>query len=152
MTYRKLRIAWSVAWGVVAVLLCVLWVRSYWSMANVGIRNGRAALVVGVERGSIHLIKRSTGDFAWYSQEGAVGYVYLEEGRHNPFDIVASANALYHVQDLWLYIPCWFVCVVLAILAAIPWITCLHHFGLRTLLIATTFVAVELGVIVWASK
>ena len=26
---RKLRIAWSVAWGVVAVLLCVLWVRSY---------------------------------------------------------------------------------------------------------------------------
>ena len=30
MKYRKLRIAWSVAWGVVAVLLCVLWVRSYW--------------------------------------------------------------------------------------------------------------------------
>jgi hypothetical protein len=30
MTYRKLRIAWSVACGIVAVLLCVLWVRSYW--------------------------------------------------------------------------------------------------------------------------
>ena len=30
MKYRKLRIAWSVAWGVVAVLLIVLWVRSYW--------------------------------------------------------------------------------------------------------------------------
>ena len=30
MKHRKLRIAWSVAWGVVAVLLCVLWVRSYW--------------------------------------------------------------------------------------------------------------------------
>ena len=29
MKFRKLRIAWSVAWGVVAVLLCVLWVRSY---------------------------------------------------------------------------------------------------------------------------
>ena len=29
MKYRKLRIAWSVAWGIVAVLLCVLWVRSY---------------------------------------------------------------------------------------------------------------------------
>ena len=27
--FRKLRIVWSVAWGVVAVLLCVLWVRSY---------------------------------------------------------------------------------------------------------------------------
>src|SRR5262245_7567786 len=32
MKYRKLRIAWSVAWGVIAVLLCVLWVRSYWWM------------------------------------------------------------------------------------------------------------------------
>src|SRR5262245_41353475 len=29
MKFRKLRIAWSAAWGLVAVLLCVLWVRSY---------------------------------------------------------------------------------------------------------------------------
>src|SRR5690242_15343552 len=29
MKYRKLRIAWSVVWGVVAALLIVLWVRSY---------------------------------------------------------------------------------------------------------------------------
>src|SRR5689334_25278648 len=28
MKYRKLRIAWSVVWGVVAVLLIVLWIRS----------------------------------------------------------------------------------------------------------------------------
>jgi hypothetical protein len=30
MKYRNLRIAWSVAWGVVCLLLVVLWVRSYW--------------------------------------------------------------------------------------------------------------------------
>src|SRR5207253_9360580 len=29
MRFRKLRIVWSVVWGVVAVLLIVLWVRSY---------------------------------------------------------------------------------------------------------------------------
>jgi hypothetical protein len=29
MKYCKLRIGWSVAWGVVAVLLVALWVRSY---------------------------------------------------------------------------------------------------------------------------
>ena len=29
MRYRKLRIAWTVAWAVVAALLCVLWIRSY---------------------------------------------------------------------------------------------------------------------------
>jgi hypothetical protein len=30
MKYRKLRIAWSVGWGVLAVAVCVLWVKSYW--------------------------------------------------------------------------------------------------------------------------
>ena len=30
MRFRKLRIAWSVVWGLAAVLLIVLWVRSYW--------------------------------------------------------------------------------------------------------------------------
>jgi hypothetical protein len=29
MRFRKLRIAWSVAWGIGCVLLIVLWVRSY---------------------------------------------------------------------------------------------------------------------------
>jgi hypothetical protein len=29
MKHRKLRIAWSVAWGIVAALLVALWVRSY---------------------------------------------------------------------------------------------------------------------------
>ena len=32
MRYRKLRIAWSVAWGLLAVILIALWVRSYWWM------------------------------------------------------------------------------------------------------------------------
>ena len=30
MRYRKLRIAWSVAWGVACVLLFALWMRSLW--------------------------------------------------------------------------------------------------------------------------
>ena len=32
MRFRKLRIAWSVVWGIACVLLIVLWVRSYWSV------------------------------------------------------------------------------------------------------------------------
>src|SRR5690349_371221 len=30
MNYRKLRIAWSVVWGLAAVLIVVFWARSYW--------------------------------------------------------------------------------------------------------------------------
>jgi hypothetical protein len=34
---RGLRIAWSVVWGLLCVLLIVLWVRSYWRMDIVAI-------------------------------------------------------------------------------------------------------------------
>ncbi len=37
MKHRKLRIAWSVAWGVLAVLLIALWVRSYWWVDSIDI-------------------------------------------------------------------------------------------------------------------
>jgi hypothetical protein len=30
MNHRKLRIAWSVAWGIMTASLVALWVRSYW--------------------------------------------------------------------------------------------------------------------------
>jgi hypothetical protein len=33
MRFRKLRIAWSVGWGIICVLLIVLWVRSYENQA-----------------------------------------------------------------------------------------------------------------------
>src|SRR6185295_473373 len=36
MSFHKLRIAWSVVWGLAAVLLIVLWVRSYWWMDQLG--------------------------------------------------------------------------------------------------------------------
>jgi hypothetical protein len=35
MKYRKLRIAWSVGWGVLCLLLVVLWVRSYGQMDSI---------------------------------------------------------------------------------------------------------------------
>ena len=42
MRYRKLRIAWSVVWGLAAVLLIVLWVRSCYTSdgINIPIQNG----------------------------------------------------------------------------------------------------------------
>ena len=53
MRYRKLRIAWSVGWGVVAVLLCVLWVRSYRWIDEVGVTGSSTELSVGTFSGFI---------------------------------------------------------------------------------------------------
>ena len=55
MKYRKLRIAWSVAWGAVAVLLCVLWIRSYWQIEHI-FWNGEAKyLGISIHPGEVTL-------------------------------------------------------------------------------------------------
>jgi hypothetical protein len=51
------------------------------------------------------------------------------------------------------YMPHWFLVVGFAVLSAVPWIEHIHwRFTLRTLLIATTLVAIVLGLIVWAVR
>jgi hypothetical protein len=47
-----------------------------------------------------------------------------------------------------LSLPHWFLVAVVGTIGAIPWITNARRFSLRTLLIATTLVAVGLGLIV----
>jgi hypothetical protein len=46
--------------------------------------------------------------------------------------------------------PAWFLTLVTAVIAVAPWIS--RRFSLRTLLLATTLVAVVLGAAVWAAK
>jgi len=45
--------------------------------------------------------------------------------------------------------PHWFSAAVFGILGTLPWLPWSPQFSLRTLLIATTLVAVVLGLIVW---
>src|SRR6478735_11109675 len=61
MRFRKLRIAWSVFWGLACLLLIVLWVRSYWwqeQFVRINSRSGRF-LTLGQCSGAVFL---RTGD------------------------------------------------------------------------------------------
>src|SRR5689334_17632588 len=127
MKYRKLRMAWSVTWGVVAVLLCVLWVRSY--------RNSSSWPTPLARR----------GDLAFYSTPGlmlvarAPFATYQEPaGRFDSFSIPTTFQAIgggfwigarrdgiwgftaeYWSQSNWLTQgPYWFTTVSIAALAA----------------------------------
>ncbi len=51
MRFRKLRIAWSVFWGLAAVLLVVLWVRSYWWVDQLGYHCPRIEFELAVRQG-----------------------------------------------------------------------------------------------------
>ena len=117
MRFRKLRIAWSAAWGLVALLLTALWVRSYSSTYE----------------GWHTLTRFPNGPTYFYdSFEGRLRITTPQYWESRAFGI-----------------SYWMCITVFVRLAALPWLPWSNRFSLRTLLIATTLVAVGLGVVVW---
>src|SRR5215207_1862396 len=53
MRFRKLRIAWSVAYSMACVLLIVLWVRSYWKLDIWVWNNNSTPTIVRTDTGLI---------------------------------------------------------------------------------------------------
>jgi hypothetical protein len=110
---RNLRIAWSVAWGLAAVLM-IVWIR--------------------------------IGDY-WHTHT-AIRYReplgYLKEPNSNIFG--------WHDDGL-IIIPSNLLPIIIALACCFyPWVYWSKRFSLRTLLIATTLVAVVLGLVVWAAR
>ncbi len=143
MKHRKLRIAWSVAWGTVAVLLTVLWVRSYWW----------ADVVTGDLNGFDYLnLKSDSGtlQFAWILSDVPNGEA--SEWRYRT-DAPSSPSPRYNWmrghRNFIMPIPFALISPVIACAIIGPWLRVSNRFSLRTLLIATTLVAVGLGLIVW---
>jgi hypothetical protein len=147
--FRKLRIAFSITCGIACVLLIVLWVRSCWWAEG------------------IYGPVTSKYDIALSSLPGSLGIHFYSndlkpERPHwtlasQPYDewYAGAARVQFTSSRLWgsFYrgqygpvIPDWFALTIFATLASIPWIS--WRFSLRTLLIATTLVAVVLGLVV----
>jgi hypothetical protein len=138
-------------------VLVVLWVRSYWRLIGVHEMVGGRVVMIETERGesTLYVLKEPFGSAvsaSWFSMpieldtvnhqnvprttRGGLGfwwwtYGYGFGGRAMLCDVIAIAIIFAGLP--WLRRPTW-------------------HFSLRTLLIATTLVAVELGLIVWAVK
>ena len=147
MRYRKLRIAWSVFWGVAAVLLVVLWVRSYRWVDMVAVAN---TAIGSSMRGQIYVGERIAIDAPLMKK--ASTYV----GYENHFWILSvdikglGISPRYNVVPYGNPVALPYCLLVLAMPAfgVIPWIRWSNRFSLRTLLIATTLIAVVLGLIV----
>jgi hypothetical protein len=144
MRFRKLRIAWSVGWGLACVLLIVLWVRSYQQLDEVRIPFPGSSLVVVQSFGGgscIYTKTESQPSSRWGVRSKSVD----ELSRLTGFEIIPPP-ATFRMKSGILWVPYWFEVPVLALLAASPSLT--WRFSLRTLLIATTLVALVLGLII----
>jgi hypothetical protein len=160
MRFLKLRIAWSVVWGLAAVLLIVLWVRSYWVRDRIShnyfgqkvawmgysvdsLRGLCSILITEYENGHgpdrMHHVSwpaDATVSIMFPAVSQARKFLGFKwESSADTFDII---------------VPYWFPVLALVAIASAPWLP--RRFTTRTLLIATSLVAVLLGIVVWLSR
>jgi hypothetical protein len=153
MKYRKLRIAWSVIWGVVAVLLCVLWVRSYWSVAAVYcVISEQKSGSITLESARVCFLLHKWRNYIPPDFESPrIGYFFYEP----PQTIGRLNKSNFSIVNNWgiteLVLPTWFVVLFSVLLSVVPALP-IKRFSLRTLLIVTTLIAVGLGAVAWLSR
>jgi hypothetical protein len=178
---RYLRIAFSATCLIACVLLTVLWVRSYKTVDELhGRLLGQQSLLVGSKTGFLAGIvfqsDASTIDWQWeihstkvddeeqmFHLEGSQGYV-------DSLGIGWYDHPTYHSQEKWYFgitygwstplngvgVLCryWLLVLATALCGVVvaPWKLVSWRFTTCTLLIATTLVAVVLGLAVWAAR
>ncbi len=152
MKYRKLRIAWSVFWGIACALLIVLWVRSYtirdtcfWPGRNHAVQINSL-----LGHANLYLDSRPPGSqfVPFKIEHSPIEGRFKTKFDKNLLGFYFGTNR----RDLRLDIPFWFLVLGSAMIAAVPWFHYRWRFSLRTLLIATTLVAVVLGLVVYAAR
>jgi hypothetical protein len=139
MRYRKLRIAWSVACGVACVLLIALCAQSYWWWAGVKHFGGTSIIGITSQHGIVAIGKgQSNLNLGWTIDSEPIQNMAPFASR--TFDLVRSP------LGFAVYVPYWFLILITAGIGLVPWLP--WRYSLGTLLLATTLVAVTLGLIV----
>ena len=146
ITTRRVPIATSVLFGVVTIAVLVLWVRSYWRMDTVFLAEGPATLLAS---NNGYLVLHHVKGNQRLPHKG-----WLSSGTTNRhFGEWLYVN---NSTDIYFSLPHWFVSGIFAIsaLACVTYsgLPMPNRFSLRTMLVATTLVAVVLGLGVWLAS
>jgi hypothetical protein len=144
MKFRKLRIAWSVVWGLLAVLLIALWVRSYsWSDDLIIRLSGPSKCIVHSMKGTVsgYCVSYPGPDENWTIRSESVAEMTAALPPNLSFDGMRQ----FQLFNSSYSIPHWLPVMLLAMVTAGPWLY--WRFSLRILLMGMTLVAVILGVI-----
>jgi hypothetical protein len=151
MRFRKLRIAFSATCLIACVLLIVLWVRSYrindiYTLALTSSTNLRFIAFMGTVN-----VQWQSSKFPWRMGVYSVPW----NGRVKPQIPIRQMLFQLRWNSEAIVFSFFYPLVLSGILATLPWFRSLRwpkRFTTRTMLIATTLVAVVLGLIVWAMR
>lgn len=148
MRFRKLRIAWSIVFGSLCVLMTAWWIRGYW----------------WVDHGYVTLAPSE--HVQWHAGEGRMCLWFNHrpsrrwyDGWSDPIEVRTRPPIPNRVP--WFDVGFWphmtrvyaahcFLAMVFGSLAAIAW--CPRRFSTRGLLVATAMIATILGLIMWVDN
>jgi hypothetical protein len=158
MKHRKLRIAWSTVCATLCLFVLALWIRSYycWDVFNIPVTP--FASQAGSAQGTLYIFENQRlGQFLpvpWSIRSFSVVYQdrQIEKDFGGNFQGTLGFGEINGRLVTVYCAPHWFAALILALVSRLPWVTWNSRFSLRTLLVATTLVAVVLGLIVWAAK
>jgi hypothetical protein len=142
-----LRIACTAVCGLAAVLLVVLWVRSYWWYHSISVPSP-ARVIVQSLLGTVTVIKYPPPKPLGYVLKGGWKVFAVEDLRipYSPLPPIPQWSYKVDQTQFTFGFPYWFAVTVFSIIAGLPWLR--WRFSLRTMLIAMTLVAVVLGLVV----
>lgn len=153
------RIAASVFFSILTMAVCVLWVRSYWQcdqlhgayppvVFSAASADGTCGITVFQPPASVG----AKWDFQtdWSAPSGELPLLLRANNDLMPRRF--GAGGVFASNGGKVVVPYWMAALLSAFASTIPMIAVSHRFCLRTQLIATTLVAVVLGVAVWAIR
>jgi hypothetical protein len=151
--YRKLRIAWSVGWGIIALLLCVVYAMSFrWTVGASG-TNGKEYIYFDVIFGEFMYSRivpvMNTTPVRWRRFSHAITDADYESyvGRSKPKRHALGLHWALFGNGWQVSVSLWMPPLIVAGIAMVPWIR-RRSFSLRMLLIGTAILAILLGLTV----
>src|SRR3954471_22522324 len=122
MSFRKLRIAWSVGCGIACVLLVALWVLSYWWYGAIGGPIlGNHGFAVKYWRGQLLVNSYDLSDWLPPISRWRLIIAPVErEAARADYNWIRHRGL--YLSDGFLYLPCWFLVLLTGVLIAAPWL------------------------------
>jgi hypothetical protein len=163
---RYLRIAFSATCGLACVLLIVLWISSHWWNIGWSLALKDQSLEIDSCGGLLQIHSGPFEDPDWpelFSLHHPYDPIMDEQFLESVFNVDAHDKLPFTLRIAGLYagrprdgldifVSHLYPIAITAVTALVVWRRFSGRFSLRTLLIATTLVAVVLGLIVWAAR
>src|SRR4051794_35350336 len=125
MKYRKLRIAWSVVWGLAALVLICLWARSYLRIDTLEVTTQPRRLILEFALGVVGLCFQHSDEVSgpfFYANSAAIDESLADGIRWRDRDLTFGFGFDNTQPPTKVSFPCWFLMLLVVSTATGSWL------------------------------